>query len=57
MYLIIIVLVTMLAGQTDKAAAGLLTVMEFSQPPNYSLCKDDNDSRQLTDGELATFPI
>lgn len=57
MYILIIVLASVVTGQAGTAAAGLLTVMEFSHPPNYSLCKDENDSRQLTDGELATFPI
>lgn len=57
MYIFIVMVVALLAGQTAEAAVGLLTVVEFSQPPNYALCKDENDSRQLTDGKLATFPI
>jgi hypothetical protein len=57
MFIAIIMTVTLLAGQTGEAAAELLTVIEFTQPPNYTLCKYNNDSRQLTDGNLATFPI
>jgi hypothetical protein len=57
MYIFIIIVGVLLVGQTGKASAASLTVMGFSQPPNYALCTDDNDPRQLTDGEVAAFPI
>ncbi|MBS0151834.1 MAG: hypothetical protein JSR31_12910 [Nitrospira sp.] len=57
MYLFVIMVVALLVGQTDKASAISLTVIEFSRSPNYALCTDDDDPRQLTDGKLAMFPI
>lgn len=47
----------MLARFSESAAAEPLTVIDFNQPPNYALCTDIDDIRQLTDGKLATFPI
>jgi hypothetical protein len=46
-----------LARLSESTAAEPLTVIDFSQPPNYALCTDIDDIRQLTDGKLATFPI
>ena len=52
--LLIVMLSHALSGKTFGT---MLTVVEFSQPPNYALCTDKDDAQQLTDGKLATFPI
>jgi hypothetical protein len=53
----VVVSLMLLASFACNAAADTLTVIGFSQPPNYALCTDDDDIRQLTDGKLAAFPI
>ena len=52
--LLIVMLSHALSGKTFGT---MLTVVEFSQPPNYALCTDKDDAQQLTDGKLAAFPI
>jgi hypothetical protein len=44
-------------GSVGTSMADMLTVTGFSHPPNYALCTDHNDTQQLTDGRLASFPI
>ncbi|MGC4097164.1 MAG: hypothetical protein QM706_08610 [Nitrospira sp.] len=44
-------------GSAGTVMADTLTVTGFSHPPNYALTTDLNDTQQLTDGRLASFPI
>lgn len=53
----ILMMVSVLIVPIGGSAAGQLTVIKFSEPPNYALCKDKHDPQQLTDGKLAPFPI
>jgi glycosyl hydrolase family 123 len=55
LYMVMSIMV--LSGITDNAVAGVLTVMEFGQKPNYSLSTDEGDIRQLTDGRITSFPM
>lgn len=50
-------LIVCILGLAGKATADMLTVVEFSHPPNYKFCTDSGDKEQLTDGKLAGFPI
>lgn len=51
------VIMLCILGFADKATADVLSVVEFSHPPNYKACTDSGDMRQLTDGEVVGFPI
>ena len=51
------VLMLCILGFAGMSAAEMMTVEEFSRPPNYKSCTDSGDMRQLTDGKLAGFPI
>ena len=55
--IIVGLLFSLLAGSVEELFANELTVVGFSHPPNYARCTDNDDSRQLTDEQLASFPI
>jgi len=56
-FVILLLIVMMLHALSDKTFGAMLTVVEFSHPPNYARCTDKGDAQQLTDGKLAAFPI
>ncbi|MBA3612980.1 MAG: hypothetical protein H0W49_08720, partial [Nitrospirales bacterium] len=57
LFLLGVITIMVLSGFAGNAVAGVLTVLEFGQKPNYPLSTDDGDIRQLTDGKLASFPM
>ena len=56
-YVTALLIVMLSQGLSNHAVAGTLTVVEFSQPPNYMHCTDNDDAQQLTDGTLAAYPM